>query len=82
MFDDLHFNVVKGKADVLCPLALALFPFMSQSVFGLNCATVPLLTTRSMMGARPLYSMLPFIQNNTLNVLIAILVFFDCKIKY
>ena len=48
-----------------CPLPFALFPFTSQSVFGmlclqLNCDTVPLIVTRPIMGTIPSFSLLPF----------------------
>ena len=46
-------------------LPLARLPFASQRVFGmvclqLNCATVPLIVTRPMMGTIPSFSLLPF----------------------
>ena len=58
---------------------------MSQSVFGtlylhLNCATVPLIVTRPMMGTMPFFSLLPFTYNSTLNVLLAILDFLFAKL--
>jgi len=61
--EDLRLDVAKREVDVPCLSAppSALLPFTSQSVLGmlclqLNCATVPLIVTRPMIGSYPIFA--------------------------
>ena len=63
-------------------LALVSHNSTATEYLQLNCACVPLIVTRPMMGTIPFFSLLLFTKNSTLNVALILSAFFGCKISF